>query len=121
MEDNKNSSEDVRLDPEKSPIARADFMREKIKQRPINKKKLLRRTLITVTMAVVFGAVACLTFVFLSPVINSKLYPEESPAPIALTEETVKEEMNPEDITGIRSLLLRHLQMLLRLKRQVLQ
>lgn len=98
MEDNKNSSEDVRLDPEKSPIARADFMREKIKQRPINKKKLLRRTLITVTMAVVFGAVACLTFVFLSPVINSKLYPEESPAPIALTEETVKEEMNPEDM-----------------------
>ncbi|WP_408069835.1 S1C family serine protease [Butyrivibrio sp. JL13D10] len=98
MEEKRNSSEDERLDPEKSPIARADFMREKIKQRPINKKKLLRRTLITVTMAVVFGAVACLTFVFLSPVINNKLYPEESPAPIALTEETVKEEMQPEDM-----------------------
>ena len=98
MEDKKNSSEDERLDPEKSPIARADFMREKIKQRPINKKKLLRRTLITMTMAVVFGAVACLTFVFLSPVINNKLYPEESPAPIDLTEETVKDEMQPEDM-----------------------
>ena len=98
MEDNKEKHDDVRLDPEKSPIARADFMREKIKQRPINKKKLLRRTLITVTMAVVFGAVACLTFVFLSPVINNKLYPEETPAPVALTEETVTDEMQPEDM-----------------------
>lgn len=82
-----------------SPIKTPDFMREKIKQRPINKKKLLRRTLITVTMAVVFGAVACLTFVFLSPVINNKLYPEEKPAPVALTaEETVTDEMQPEDM-----------------------
>ncbi len=82
-----------------SPIRTADFMREKIKQRPINKKKLLRRTLITVTMAVVFGAVACLTFVFLSPLINNKLYPEEKPTPVALTaEETVTDEMQPEDM-----------------------
>ncbi len=98
MEDKNNNSEDVRLDPEKSPIKRVDFMREKIKQRPINKKKLLRRTLITMTLAVVFGAVACLTFVFLSPVINNKLYPEETPAPIALPEETVTDEMQPEDM-----------------------
>ena len=98
MEDKKEKQDDVRMDPEKSPIARADFMREKIKQRPINKKKLLRRTLITVTLAVVFGAVSCLTFVFLSPVINNKLYPEETPAPVALTEETVTDEMQPEDM-----------------------
>ena len=82
-----------------SPITTPDFMREKIKQRPINQKKLLRRTLITVTMAIVFGAVACLTFVFLSPVINKKLYPEEKPTPVALTaEETVTDEMQPEDM-----------------------
>ncbi len=74
-----------------------DFMREKIKQRPINRKKLLRRTIITVTMAVVFGAVACLTFVFLSPVINNKLYPEEI-KPVTLTKETVTDEMQPEDM-----------------------
>lgn len=82
-----------------SPITTPDFMREKIKQRPINKKKLLRRTLITVTLAVVFGAVACLTFVFLSPVINNKLYPEEKPTPVDFsTEETVTDEMQPEDM-----------------------
>ncbi|SEL60778.1 MULTISPECIES: S1C family serine protease [unclassified Butyrivibrio] len=98
MEDNRENVDDVKLDPEKSPIARADFLREKIKQRPINKKKLLRRTLITMTLAVVFGAVACLTFVFLAPVINNRLYPEETPTPVALTEETVADEMQPEDM-----------------------
>ena len=38
------------------------FISEKIKQRPINRKKLLRRTIITASMAVVFGLVSCLTF-----------------------------------------------------------
>ena len=32
-----------------------DFMIEKIKQRPINRKKLLRRTILTASMAVIFG------------------------------------------------------------------
>ena len=82
-----------------SALTSTDFMREKIKQRPINKKKLLRRTLITITLAVVFGAVACLTFVFLTPVINNKLNPEEAATPVALTtEETVTDEMQPEDM-----------------------
>ena len=35
-----------------------DFMKETIKQRPLNKRKLVRRTLITAAMAVVFGFVA---------------------------------------------------------------
>ncbi len=81
-----------------SPIENTNFMREKIKQRPINKKKLLRRTLITVSLAIIFGAVACLTFVFLSPLINNTLYPEKTPSPVALTEETVTDEMQPEDM-----------------------
>ena len=35
-----------------------DFMKETIKQRPINRRKLVRRTLLTAAMAVVFGMVA---------------------------------------------------------------
>lgn len=53
------------------------FMRETIKERPVNKKKLFRRTMITVFSAVVFGMVACFTFLILEPVISNKLYPEE--------------------------------------------
>ena len=35
-----------------------DFMIEKLKERPVNKKKLLRRTLTTAMMAVIFGLIA---------------------------------------------------------------
>ena len=77
-------------------IQDSDFVTEKIKQRPINKKKLLRRTLITAAMAVIFALVACLTFLILEPVISNWLYPEEEPAPIELPAET--EEMLPEDM-----------------------
>lgn len=72
-----------------------DFITEKIKQRPINKKKLLRRTLITAAMAVIFALVACLTFLTLEPVISNWLYPEEI-APIEFPAET--DEMLPEDM-----------------------
>ena len=40
----------------------SDFMSERIKERPVNKKKLLRRTVITASMAVIFGLIACFTF-----------------------------------------------------------
>jgi Trypsin-like serine proteases, typically periplasmic, contain C-terminal PDZ domain len=76
--------------------ADSDFITERIKQRPINKIKLLRRTLITAAMAVIFSLVACLTFLLLEPVISNWLYPEEEPAPIEFPAET--EEMLPEDM-----------------------
>ncbi|MBQ7066190.1 MAG: serine protease [Lachnospiraceae bacterium] len=53
------------------------FIRETIKERPVNKKKLVRRTIVTVFSAVVFGMVACFTFLVLEPVISNMLYPEE--------------------------------------------
>ena len=41
------------------------FIREKIKERPINKRRLLKRLITTVVMAVVFGVVASLTYIFI--------------------------------------------------------
>jgi serine protease Do len=75
-----------------------DFLRERIKQKPVNKKKLLRRTVITVVMAVVFGLVACLTFLILEPVISNRINPEEEAQEVQFPEETVTEEMKPEDM-----------------------
>ena len=75
-----------------------DFMIEKIKQRPLNKKKLVRRTLITAAMAVVFGMVACFTFLLLEPVISNRLYPEEEPQTVVFVEETEEDEILPEDM-----------------------
>lgn len=85
------------IDPEtKIQKQDSDFITETIRQRPINKKKLLRRTLITAAMAVVFSLVACLTFLLLEPVISNWLYPEEEPEPIEFPEAT--EEILPEDM-----------------------
>lgn len=89
---------EVREQAEYTPSMQPDFLREKIKQKPVNKKKLLRRTIITAVMAVVFGIVACLTFLILEPVINNWLYPEEEAEEVQFPEETIVEEMKPEDM-----------------------
>ena len=77
-------------------ISNNDFMIEKIKERPINRKKLIRRTVITVTMAIIFGLVACFTILLLEPIISDYLYPEEEPEAVTFLED--EEEMKPEDI-----------------------
>lgn len=73
-----------------------EFLQEKIKERPIDKKKLLQRTLITASLALLFGLVACLTFLLLEPVLNNWLYPEEEPEIVTFPQE--KDEMLPEDM-----------------------
>lgn len=72
------------------------FMQEKIKERPINKKKLLRRMIITAAMALIFGLIACFTFFWMEPIISNWLYPEEEPEIVRFPEE--EEETMPEDI-----------------------
>ncbi|MBQ9512282.1 MAG: hypothetical protein IJR58_03735, partial [Lachnospiraceae bacterium] len=76
-----------------------DFLREQIKQRPINKKRLIRRTLITVALAVVFGLVACFAFIVFLPFINNRLYPEEPPQVVSFPEEN--NEMQPEEMVAL--------------------
>lgn len=97
-EQNPIAEEPVKEQAQYTPSVQAEFMRERIKQKPVNKKKLLRRTVITAVMAVVFGFVACFTFLVLEPVISNRLYPEEEPKEVAFPEETPTEEMKPEDM-----------------------
>ena len=97
-EQNKSDEGSVKEQAEYTPSVQAEFMRERIKQKPVNKKKLLRRTVITAVMAVVFGLVACFTFLVLEPVISNRLYSEEEPKEVAFPEETPIEEMKPEDM-----------------------
>lgn len=78
------------------PERQSDFMIEKIKERPLNKRRLARRTLLTVSMALIFGVVACVTFLVLEPVISNRLYPEEEPAPVVFPED--QQEMSPEEM-----------------------
>ncbi len=82
--------------PEPELNKQNEFMIEKIKDRPVNKKKLLKRTMITAAMAVIFGLIACFTFLILEPVISNFLYPEEEPQIVTFPED--QEEMSPEEM-----------------------
>lgn len=82
--------------PEPELNQQNEFMIEKIKERPVNKKKLLRRTMITAAMAVIFGLIACFTFLVLEPVISNFLYPEEKAQIVVFPED--QEEMSPEEM-----------------------
>lgn len=73
-----------------------EMIKERMKERPINRKKLMRRTLITVSMAVIFGVFACITFLVLEPVISNLLYPEPEPEVVELPKE--EDEILPEDM-----------------------
>ena len=78
------------------PKAKSDFMIEKIKERPINKGKLMRRMLFTAAMAVLFGLVACVIFLSLEPVLSRLMNPEKELPKVYFPEET--EEMSPEEM-----------------------
>ncbi len=73
-----------------------EFLQEKIKERPIDKKKLIQRTIITASLALLFGLIACLTFLVLEPVLNNWIYPEEEPEIVTFPQE--EDEMLPEDM-----------------------
>ena len=73
------------------------FMREEIKARPINRKKLARNTIVAAISAVVFGIVACVTFALIAPFVMEKFSErddaktEEALTPISFPEETKEE------------------------------
>ncbi|SFC10537.1 S1C family serine protease [Butyrivibrio sp. YAB3001] len=87
----------------KDKLANTTFISEKIKQRPINRKKLLRRTIITISLAVIFGIVACFTFLLLQPVFSDKLYPEKEPDVISFPEESASDELTPEEMVAVEN------------------
>ena len=81
------------------------FMREEIKSRPINRKKLVRNTMVAAISAVVFGLVACVVFALLAPFILDRISDKDkeeeekiNPIIISFPEESEEEEMTPEDM-----------------------
>ena len=55
------------------------FIRERIKQKPINKKRLFKHGVSTVGWAVLFGVVACFVFTVMRPVMENWLFPQQDP------------------------------------------
>lgn len=56
-----------------------DFIKEKIKNKPINKRRLVRQAVKAAGLGVIFGVSACVAFTLLRPVLEEKFYEQEKP------------------------------------------
>jgi len=84
---------------DKDQLQESDFLREKIKERPLNKKKLLKQTLLTALSGLMFALIASVTFIILEPVISKTISPEETPVVVEFPDEVdISDEIAPEDM-----------------------
>lgn len=73
------------------------FINEKIKDKPINRRRLMLRAGYNLLCAVVFGAAACFVFVLLKPYMEDWLYPEKGSAITIPKDELPQEEVSEKD------------------------
>ena len=92
--------EEKREIPEEVQEIDTGFMREEIKTPPVSRRQMLKRLLEMAVVGAVFGAVACIIFLLLEPLINRALFPQEETTvqEITLPEETAQEELTPEEM-----------------------
>lgn len=74
------------------------FLQEKIKERPINKRKVFKQSLLTITLAVSFALVACIIFFFFQESIVNIFNKREEPKNISLDLYDPSDEITPEDM-----------------------
>ena len=64
-----------------------DFITETIKKRPVNKKRVFLKFVSTILWAILFGVVACMTYIFLYPKLESHFRPTDELASVSLSDE----------------------------------
>lgn len=75
------------------------FLQEKIKDRPINKRKIFKQTLFTCSLAVIFALVACSSFFFFEETLFNGFFTKNNePEPQTVTLQETTEEIKPEDM-----------------------
>lgn len=81
-----------------------DFIREKIKQKPVNKKRMMMRIGVSALCGLVFSGVVCVVLVLFAPMlqnyINASAVDEDTQTEINITTETQKDE-NTEQVIVI--------------------
>jgi len=74
------------------------FLREKIKERPINKRKVFKQSILTIALAVIFALVACFVFFFFEKGTIAGFNKEAEAEKIELTLQETTDEILPEDM-----------------------
>lgn len=73
------------------------IIKETIKRKRYTKDLILRKTLVSAILAIVFGTIACFTFLVLQPVFTNWLYPKDNEQEV-ITLPAEKNEISPEDM-----------------------
>ena len=74
------------------------FLREKINERPINRRKVFKQSILTITLAITFALVACFVFFFFEKGTLAGFTKEQEAEKIELTLQETTEEILPEDM-----------------------
>ncbi len=70
-----------------------EFITETIKKPPVNKRKLFRKIITTIFLAVLFGVCTCLTVLICFPRLQAYMYPASDTKPVSLpVDETAQED-----------------------------
>lgn len=77
-----------------------DFIKEKIKDKPINKRRLIIHAGFNLFCAIIFGAVACFVFVLLRPYMEGWLNPEEGSSISIPKDDVLGEDGDKEETPG---------------------
>lgn len=72
------------------------FIKEKIKDKPLNKKKLLQKGIATIGYGILFGFVSCLVFCGLKPAMEAWFEPKDDPH-IEIPKDTLAEDSTADD------------------------
>ena len=73
-----------------------EFIKEKRKERPVNKKRMLIQATFVFAMALMFGVVASFVIAFLQPKIEAFLYPPEEPTTVSIPVDEPTETLSTE-------------------------
>jgi len=79
-----------------------EFIKEKRKELPVNKKKIVMQTGYVCALALLFGVIASLVIAFLQPRIEDMLYPEQEPT-VSIPEDEPTETMSAESTESTES------------------
>ncbi len=85
---------------ERTLVKTSEFLEEKIKTRPANRRRIMRRAIEVAILAVLFGLVACVTMATVSPILEEKLFQTPTNEVTFPEESTIytSEEVQPEDM-----------------------
>ncbi len=72
-----------------------EFVTETIKKPPINKRKLLKKVITTILLAILFGVIATFTVLLLFPKLHAYMYPQQDTRPVSLPVEVTPPDDEP--------------------------